>query len=222
MYSQPNHCRHHNAMPSDGRLTPHNTPIKAANRRREADSSPSAYSPEHEGLNPDDTERPISLSTLKKDKEQRGHSPPLPPSPEEHYRPMRRPSASPLPRGKRRRSSSPPRPQSKRLIRYNDLYPSRSRSTSGSSRTIQSSRPGKIYTCDNYGCGGQHSLDHCPLPMRCCGCRSKRHFQSACTEVCVHCGHPGHNVAYCSEFVVGRDGRSRPLELSGYVILLSI
>ena len=222
MYSQPIHRRHLNAMPSDGRLSPHNTPNKATNRRREAISSPSPYSPEYEGLNLGDTERPISLSTLKKDKWQRGDSPPLPPSPEEHYRSMRRPSASPLPHGKRRRSSSPPRPQSKRLIRYNDLYSSRPRSTSGSSRTIQSSRPAKIYTCDNCGCGGQHSLDHCPLPMRCRGCRSKRHFQSACTQVCVHCGHTGHNVAYCSGFVVGRDGRSRPLELSRYVILLSV
>lgn len=203
MYSQPTHRRHHNAMPSNGRLTPYNTPIKATTRRRESDLSPSRHRPD----------------TSNKDKWQRGDSPPLPPSPHERYRSTTRPSpppvsTSPLPRGRRRRSSSRTKSRSKRLICYDDLYPSRSRSPSGPSRTIDSYRPIEMYMCDNYGCRGQHSHDQCPLPMRCRGCHSKQHFCVNCPHTCVHCGYTGHNVAYCYQFVVDRDGISRPLELS--------
>lgn len=227
MYSQPIHNRHHNAQPSDGRLIPYNSPMKATSRRHESDLIPSPYSLEYEGFYPDEAERPISCSSGKKDKWRRGDSPSLPLSPEYCYRSNTRPSPpllsnSPLPRGKRRRSSSPPKPQSRRLISYDDLYQSRSRSPSRSSRTLDSHRPSKIYTCDNYGCGGQHSHDDCLSPMRCRGCRSSRHFWVNCSMICASCGYTGHTAAHCSEFFDGKDGRSRPLELSRYVLLLPI
>lgn len=227
MYSQSTYRCNHNPMPSEKRLSPYNKLIKATTRRREFGLSPSPYRPEHEGLYPNKAERPIMSSTLKTNKWRRGDSTPLPPSPEERHRSTKRPSPPtlsnlPLPYKKRRRLSSPPEPQSRRPICYDDLYPSHSLYPWELSPTPDFYRPSKIHTCDNYDCGGEHSHDDCLLPMRCRGCRSTTHFYVNCTQVCGSCGHTGHNLAYCSEFFVGRDGRSRHLELSRYMLFLSM
>lgn len=227
LYSRPTNRPAQDAMPSGGRLTPYNDSLMGTSRHHNFDLTPSPICSDREATCSDEARISISDSITKNSKWRRGDSPPLTHSRGERYH-SRTPSPPPLlhssppPRSKRRPSRTPPRDHFRRLVSYNELYPSRSRSPPSSSWAIDTCRPRKNYTCDNYGCGGQHSHDDCPLPMRCHGCRSKRHFTNACIQVCVSCGHTGHNVAYCSEFVVSGDGRSRPLELSRYIILPSI
>ncbi len=206
LYSRPAHRPTQDAKPSGGRLTLYNdSPMGTSRHGFHLTPSPSRSDRKATSL--DEARRSISGNITKKNKWPRGKSPPLP-----HTRGERNRSRSPL-------SRTPPREYSRRLVDYNELYPSRSRSPVSSSRTLDFYRPGKIYTCDNYGCGGQHSHNDCPLPMRCRGCNSKRHFWVNCSMLCVNCGYIGHNVAYCFEFVVGKDGRSRPRQLSRYIFL---
>lgn len=185
-------------MPSDGRRAPY---IKATTRRRESDLTSSPYRPNYRESHHSEAERSILFQKSKKDKWRQIDSPPLPPS-------------STRPREKRRRSTSPSKPRSQRP-RYDNLHTSRLPSPSRSSR-IETRR------CDNLGCGLQHSHDDCNRPMQCRGCRSTQHFGANCHEFCVECGQIGHIKAYCSEFVVGSDGKSRPKGWSRYMILLSV
>lgn len=214
LYSRPVHRPTHDAKPSGGRLTPYNDSPVGTSHNGNFHLTPSPSRSDRKATSSDEARRSISGNITKKNKWPRGNSPPLP-----HTRGERNRSRSPLspPRSKRRRSRTPPRDYSRRLVDYNELYPSRSRSPVSSSRAFDFYRPGKIYTCDNYGCGGQHSHNDCPLPMRCRGCNSTRHFWVNCSMLCVNCGYVGHNVAYCSDFIVGKDGRSRPWKLSRYI-----
>ena len=201
-------------MLSDGRRA---LLIKATTGHRESNFSSSPHCPQYQESHHSESEKPILLDKSKKDKPRRIASLPMPPSPKEHHQSTTQPSPSPLsasprPREKRRRSSSPPKPESKRPVSYDDLH------------SYFPPRSSQIRTriCDNYGCGRQHSHDDCPLPMRCRGCHSTLHFAGRCHQVCGKCGYTGHNQSYCSDFWVGRDGKSRPVIWSRYMILLSV
>ena len=65
--------------------------------------------------------------------------------------------------------------------------------------------------CNNFGCRERsHTIEDCPLPIRCWGCRSANHVWTKCPMTCVKCRHPCHKSDYCNDFQVWKDGDGLP------------